>query len=237
MKIKLKKIDPGELCRLAFKLYEENTDELKKEILTNFLKYTYEAIPEDQRCYVLGDMDVHDGPIRDIIYGEHNLANWDYHSYINYYGELYLPHFLDYPKYIIELATGPGSDLPPYLITSKDLETIFTSIHNILYLVEIPCGELPKIYKDKLINIGGELGIASFLVIKHQMPQIMKQVIDQIVENYKKVKDEKLIEYLKNGDVNFFFGMCRYCGQEIAVGNPENIDKMLKSVVLIKPKT
>lgn len=147
-----------------------------------------------------------------------------------------LNHFLNYPEYIIKLATGSGSDLPSDLITPKDLETIFTSIHNIFYLVEIPCGEIPKIYKDKLINIGDELAIASFLITKHQMPQIIKQVTDEIIENHKKVKDTKLIEYLKNGDVNFFFGMCRYCGQEIATGTSENIDNMLKNVVLIKPK-
>lgn len=113
MKIKLKKIDPGELCRLAFKLYEENTDELKREILTNFLKYTYETIPKDQRCYVLGDMDVHDGPIRDIIYGENNIANWDYKQYVVDGGELFLPSF-DKLHQRIKIAkksgkTGPAS--------------------------------------------------------------------------------------------------------------------------------
>lgn len=113
MKIKLKEIDPSELCRLAFKLYLENTDELKREILTNFLKYTYEAIPKDQRCYVLGDMDVHDGPIRDIIYGEDNIINWDYKKYVAEGGELFLPSFDKLHKRIKKAkksdVTGPAS--------------------------------------------------------------------------------------------------------------------------------
>jgi hypothetical protein len=235
MKINKDKIEPSELCRFALKLYEENIDKSKTELLRINLKNAYEGVLEDHRKTILGDMDIGDGPIRDIVYGEHNLSNWDYHNYINFYGELYLPHFLDYPKYIIKLATGSGSNLPPYLITPKDLETIFTSIHNIFYLVENTCDEISQKHKNELINIGDELATASFLITKHQMPQITKQVTDEIVEIHKKVKNEKLIEYLKNGDVNFFFGMCRYCGQEIAAGTPDNIDKMLKSVVLIKP--
>lgn len=95
MKIIKEKIDPTELCRLALKLYEENTDESKKELLKKNLQYAYEAIPNARRGYVLGDMDLHDGPIRDIIYDEQNIVNWDYKSYIAENGELYLPHFIE----------------------------------------------------------------------------------------------------------------------------------------------
>lgn len=236
MKTDKNMIEATELCRFALKLYEENIDKSKTEILKINLKNAYESVLKDDRRTILGDMDIGDGPIRDIIYGEHNLSNWSYQSYINYYGELYLPHFIDYPKYIIKLATGSGSDLPQYLITPKDLETIFISTHNIFFLVSDVCEGISEKYKNKLINMGDKLAIASFLAIKHQMPQIIKQVTDKIVENYKKVKDKKLIEYLKNGDVNFFFGMCCYCGQEIATGTPENIDKMIKNIVRIKPE-
>ncbi|MDP4010084.1 MAG: DNA translocase FtsK [Candidatus Shapirobacteria bacterium] len=75
------------------KLYEENTDESKKELLKKNLQYAYEAIPKARRRYVLGDMDIHDSPIRDILYGEHNMVSWDYRRYVADNGELYLPHF------------------------------------------------------------------------------------------------------------------------------------------------
>jgi len=82
MKIKKDKINPTELCRLALKLYEENTDKSKSELLKKNLQYFYEAIPKNCRHLVLGDIDFHDSPIRDIIYGEKNISNWNYRSYV-----------------------------------------------------------------------------------------------------------------------------------------------------------
>ena len=39
---------------------------------------------------------------------------------------------------------------------------------------------------------------------------------------------------LHNGNTNFYYGMCRVVGREIANGTPENIDEMLKHTVLLK---
>lgn len=61
-------------CREIYKLYKENpTQELKAK-----LKDAYEAIPEQNRRFVLGDMDVKDIPIRMIIYGEEEIENWSH---------------------------------------------------------------------------------------------------------------------------------------------------------------
>ncbi|MCL4384181.1 hypothetical protein M1116_01915 [Patescibacteria group bacterium] len=120
MKIKKDKVDSKELCRLAFKLYEENTDPLKWEILRNFLKYAYEAIPEKQRHLVLGNMDLHDGPIRDIVYNEHNIVNWDYRKFIADNGDLFLPSFDGFHKRI-EVARQSTSNEPLDYVKDKKM--------------------------------------------------------------------------------------------------------------------
>ncbi|MDO8570565.1 MAG: hypothetical protein Q7R97_03190 [Candidatus Daviesbacteria bacterium] len=54
------------LCQDAYEEYLKNSNNKTEEKLRN----TYEAIPEHNRIYVLGDMNLKDSPIRKIIYGE-----------------------------------------------------------------------------------------------------------------------------------------------------------------------
>lgn len=54
----------SEVCRDIYAEYQKNpTEENKTD-----LKDAYEKIPKHMRCFVLGDMDVKDHPIKDIIY-------------------------------------------------------------------------------------------------------------------------------------------------------------------------
>jgi hypothetical protein len=53
-------------CAQAFRNYQDNpTDENKKKLRT-----LYEEVPEHNRQFILGDMDVDDIPIRVVLYGE-----------------------------------------------------------------------------------------------------------------------------------------------------------------------
>lgn len=63
------KPDTSKICQLAFEEYQKKPTEINKEKL----RVAYEAIPEHNRRYVLGDMDRKDGPIRSILYGEQIL--------------------------------------------------------------------------------------------------------------------------------------------------------------------
>jgi hypothetical protein len=64
----------ADLCRQAYKEFQENkTEEARAK-----LRAAYEAIPEHNRRYVLGDMDVRDIPIRMIIYGEDEIEKWSH---------------------------------------------------------------------------------------------------------------------------------------------------------------
>lgn len=54
------------ICQKAFEAYQTDPSEANK----TELKEAYEAIPEHNRIYVLGDMDNKDRPIRVIIYEE-----------------------------------------------------------------------------------------------------------------------------------------------------------------------
>lgn len=50
----------------AFEKYQKEPNEASKQKL----KEAYEAIPEQNRVYVLGDMNQKDNPIRSVIYDE-----------------------------------------------------------------------------------------------------------------------------------------------------------------------
>lgn len=56
----------------------ENFQQTPTEETRQTLKETYEAMPEHNRRYVLGDMDVKDIPLRIIIYGEGELEKWSH---------------------------------------------------------------------------------------------------------------------------------------------------------------
>ena len=55
-----------EICRKKFDEYVSNPNSSTKEAL----KIAYEKVPEHNRVFILGSMDVHDIPIRVAIYGE-----------------------------------------------------------------------------------------------------------------------------------------------------------------------
>src|SRR5687768_11831498 len=59
-------------CHDAYQLFQEDPPEETREKL----REAYEAVPEHNRRFVLGDMDVKDIPIRMIIYGEKEIENW-----------------------------------------------------------------------------------------------------------------------------------------------------------------
>jgi hypothetical protein len=61
-------------CYEAYKQFQDNPTEGTRDAL----RKAYEAVPEHNRTYVLGDMDVKDIPIRMIIYGEHEIGNWSH---------------------------------------------------------------------------------------------------------------------------------------------------------------
>jgi len=54
------------ICQKAFEEFQKEPNEANKQKL----KEAYEAIPEHNRIYVLGDMSEKDNPIRAVIYGE-----------------------------------------------------------------------------------------------------------------------------------------------------------------------
>lgn len=56
----------SDICQKAFEEYQKEPNEANKKKL----KEAYEAIPEHNRIYVLGDMNQKDNPIKSIIYGE-----------------------------------------------------------------------------------------------------------------------------------------------------------------------
>ncbi|OGM97920.1 MAG: hypothetical protein A2817_01775 [Candidatus Yanofskybacteria bacterium RIFCSPHIGHO2_01_FULL_39_8b] len=56
----------SEICRGVFEEYNQSPTEENKQKL----KTAYEDIPEHNRCYVLGDMNEKDYPIRYVIYGK-----------------------------------------------------------------------------------------------------------------------------------------------------------------------
>ena len=56
----------SQVCYEAFKLYQQNPSKENLDIL----KANYESIPDHNKQFVLGDMDVDDIPIRVILYGE-----------------------------------------------------------------------------------------------------------------------------------------------------------------------
>ena len=64
----------SQICCQAYKEFQETkTDDARAK-----LKVAYESIPEHNRRYVLGDMDVKDVPVRMIIYGEDEIENWSH---------------------------------------------------------------------------------------------------------------------------------------------------------------
>jgi hypothetical protein len=64
----------AEKCLKAYEAFQaEPTKEARQR-----LRETYEAIPEHNRRFVLGDMDVKDIPIRMIICGEEEIENWSH---------------------------------------------------------------------------------------------------------------------------------------------------------------
>ena len=60
------RLTTSDICQKAFEDYQKKPNESNKKEL----KEAYEAIPEHNRIYVLGDMNQKDHPIRYIIYGE-----------------------------------------------------------------------------------------------------------------------------------------------------------------------
>lgn len=56
----------SDVCQKAFEEYQKEPNKAN----TQKLKKAYEAIPEHNRIYVLGDMNQKDSPIRSVIYGE-----------------------------------------------------------------------------------------------------------------------------------------------------------------------
>jgi Ni,Fe-hydrogenase III small subunit len=61
-------------CHDAYQLFQGDPTEETREKL----REAYEAAPEHNRRFVLGDMDVKDIPIRMIIYGEKEIENWSH---------------------------------------------------------------------------------------------------------------------------------------------------------------
>jgi hypothetical protein len=61
-------------CMKAYLHFQSEQSEEARQ----FLKETYEAVPEHYRRFILGDMDVKDIPIRMIIYGEGEIENWSH---------------------------------------------------------------------------------------------------------------------------------------------------------------
>lgn len=62
--------DSSEICRAAWKDYQQESTEEKRR----FLRQAYEAIPTHNRRYVLRDQDRKDYPIRQIIYPNDNYS-------------------------------------------------------------------------------------------------------------------------------------------------------------------
>jgi hypothetical protein len=63
-----------EKCSAAYKKFlAEESEEAR-----DFLRQAYEAVPEHNRRFVLGDMDVKDIPVRMIIYGEDEVEKWSH---------------------------------------------------------------------------------------------------------------------------------------------------------------
>lgn len=56
----------SDICQKTFEKYQKEPNETNKQKL----KEAYEAIPEHNRAYVLGDMNQKDSPIREIIYNK-----------------------------------------------------------------------------------------------------------------------------------------------------------------------
>jgi hypothetical protein len=61
-------------CQQAYEKFQQEPSEEARQAL----REAYEAMPEHNRRYVLGDMDVKDIPIRMIIYGEEEIENWSH---------------------------------------------------------------------------------------------------------------------------------------------------------------
>lgn len=70
-------------CKQAYKAYQQNPTEETRALL----QQAYESIPEHNRRYVLGDMDVKDVPIRMIIYGDEEIENWSHWQVAQSMGE------------------------------------------------------------------------------------------------------------------------------------------------------
>lgn len=63
-------------CLDAWKRYQTDPTDLNRSLL----KEACEAMPEQNRRYVLGDMDVKDVPIRMVLYGEQEIENWTHRA-------------------------------------------------------------------------------------------------------------------------------------------------------------
>jgi hypothetical protein len=74
--------DTATLCAQAFSDYCANpTPETRAT-----LRRHYEAIPSHLRCFVLGDMDVKDIPIRMAIYGDGEIEGWSHYQLAKHLG-------------------------------------------------------------------------------------------------------------------------------------------------------
>jgi hypothetical protein len=74
-------------CGDAYARFQENPT---KETREN-LRRAYEAMPEHNRRFVLGDMDVKDIPIRMIIYGDDEIEKWSHRQVARQQGIQPLP--------------------------------------------------------------------------------------------------------------------------------------------------
>lgn len=74
-KVGKKELTDSELCEKMFCKYV--TWKRKKDF--NELKRLYESIPEDNRRFILHDIDVKDIPIRIILYGTQEIEGWSHY--------------------------------------------------------------------------------------------------------------------------------------------------------------
>lgn len=79
--------EPIQKCQKAWEEYDQNPTKQTRDAL----KEAYEGVPEKERRFILGDMDVKDIPIRMVLYGEQEIENWSHRIVAKKEGHTPLP--------------------------------------------------------------------------------------------------------------------------------------------------
>jgi len=92
----------------------------------------------------------------------------------------------------------------------------------------VPYGTYDTKAIETIIKSGKMIAIGTFELIRADEAGSILKMFNDIKSSFEKTSGMKL-----NGDIDFYFGYCKVVGENIALGTPEKIDKLLEGTLRI----